>query len=49
MFDIWVCDEPTDEQMDLIATDYQDAWRFYWEILRSTAINAGGVEQVEEE
>lgn len=49
MFDIWICDEPTDEEMELIATTYQDAWKFYWEILSSTAINAGGVEQVEEE
>lgn len=43
MFGIWVCDEPTDEQMELIATEYRDAWAFYWEMLRSTAINAGGV------
>jgi transcriptional regulator NrdR family protein len=43
MFGIWVCDEPTDEQMDLIATDYREAWAFYWKMLGSTAINAGGV------
>lgn len=48
MFDIWACVEPTDEQMELIATDYRDAWLFYLEILGSTAKNAGGVEQIEE-
>ena len=47
IFGIWACDEPTDEQMELIATDYRDAWLFFWEILGSTAINAGGVEQVD--
>lgn len=48
MFRIWIKDTQTDDDIDFLAIDCHEAWEFYWEALKATAIQYGGVLSEEE-